>query len=399
MERWAMSFGIVYDIDFLQHEVTRRDHFLYVYKRDSALLRPKVRARIEAFAQAEGWAAVRLTPNASLEGQLIAPSLISDATFIACDGAQFELKDLKSTLEGIACASFKNHLLMMVREGSRLLEEAAWHRAKDAVGLIVEPTITIDNYRSVTRGFLKHSDLSDVQQFGTDDRFLSRIRTFVQGRNRSPFDIAMEIDRIVLTQMKDGAFLDGDPEFITDRGEQRISERLNDFLDNRTTATLHPLLILMDATLATGNDPEWVLARLLRATANIVAGRDQRYKRNREGNPAVRPYLVWGVLLLTRGCLLDGNFVGAFEHLCQEYHSAARDPDRWFADAMDWQAIAVHLQATAVDEPTNLDKARNELRSAVGKRIKELSDVVGLDLLLPLVVNTEGEPDAVLENA
>jgi hypothetical protein len=391
-----MSTHEVTDIEFLAHEVARREHFLYVYKKPASLLRSKVRDRVKAFAEKEGWEEKTPDPESSLNAELEAPSLWGEM-FLVCDAADFKLEDLKDALSGMARSKFPNHVLLMVREGSRVLEQPEWFQAKDAVGVIEEPTVTIGNYRSVTRYLLRMSDLIGVQHLGEDERFLARMKAFVQERGRSPFETSMEIDRVVLTELRDGVLLE--PRRVAERQERQVlSERLNQFLDDRSTATLHPLLRFVSDAFLSGNEPYSVLARLFRASASIVAGRDQRYKRNREGNPAVLPYLAWGMLVLTREAqLLEGNFVVAFDHLCHEYHSAAKDPSRWFVDAPNWQRIAKHLEACTVDEPSNLDKAREELRSALAARLRELPNMLELSWLLPLVMNAQDSP--IVENA
>jgi hypothetical protein len=395
-----MSSKVISDIEFLDHEVARREHFIYLYKETSALLRSKVRKHIEGFAKRSGWDRTNPQSSASLEKQLIVPSLFGE-TFIVCDAADFKVEDLKRALEGIAHGRFESHVLLMVSDRSRVLEDPVWREATERVGLIEEATVTIDNYRSVTRYLLGSSDLRDVQHFGKDVDFLSRMKDFVQDQMRSPFETAMQIDYIVLTQVKNGVLLDGDGDLVAERSEQRdLRLRLNQFLDDRSTATLHPLLSLVDTAVLSGNEAEWLLVRLFRASASVVAGRDRRYKRNREGNPAVLPYLVWGMLLLARERqFLDGNFLVAIEHLCQEYHSAATDPSSRFVGATNWQQIAIHLQTSVVDEPSNLDDAREELRSALTARIRELPNNVELSWLLPLVTNGHGKSGAVLEDA
>ena len=390
--------AVIPDNEFLEHGVARGDHFLYVYKKNSALLRPKVRDHIKAFAEQSGWHPSNLTPGSTLEGHLNAPSLFGQMFFVS-SAADFTLKDLKSALFGIAHGSFQHHAFLVVCEGSNALEEPEWLQAKDAVGLIEEPTVTIKNYRSVTRYLLKNSDLTGVQHFGEDERFFSRLKAFVHERGRSPLEMSMEIDRIILTEVKSGLWLD-ERRIAAGRERQVLSERLNQFLDDRSTTTLHPLLSLADSTLLARNEAGRLLVRLFGASTSIVSGSDRRYKRNREGNPAVLPYLIWGMLMLMREHqLLSGSLVVALEHLCQEYHSATKDPDTWFVHEENWQEVAICLQPVELNEPTTLEAGREELRSALAARIRELSHNTQLSWLLPLSTNANGGSDAALEHA
>src|SRR5438034_2088472 len=116
-----MNSGHVTDIDFLGQEVARREHFLYVYKENSALLRSKVRAHIQTFAERSGWHRTNLS-GGTLEGQLNAPFWLGEM-FVVCDAADFKLDDLNCALDGIAHRSFQHHVLLMVRERSKVLEQ------------------------------------------------------------------------------------------------------------------------------------------------------------------------------------------------------------------------------------------------------------------------------------
>lgn len=289
----------------------------------------------------------------NLFGQVTSPSLLGEMSFVV-DTKRLDVEDVVAVLEGIAAGTMDHHVLLMVEEGSKVLERRAWRVAVEKIGLIEERSVTIDDYRAVTRYLLQSSDLKEVDQFGNDDKFLRQMKKCVQGNRRiSLFTASMEIDRIILTQVENGVVLDSDQDSAAEVREQRdLRLRLNQFLDERTTATLHPLLALADAALLAGNEPHHMLARLFNASASIIAGRDQRYKRNREGNPAVLPYLVWGMLLLARGHqLLSANLVVSFEQLCQNHHVAATDPIRWLAYERNWQQVAICLLPVESDEP------------------------------------------------
>jgi hypothetical protein len=136
-----------------------------------------------------------------------------------------------------------------------------------------------------------------------------------------------------------------------------------------------------------------MLVRFYNATTKIVAGSDQRYKRNRGENPAVLPYLAWGVLLLKREHqLLDGNFVVAVERTLNEYYSARRDVIGWFAHPDVWQDVAAQFQVAEVVDPTDLDRARKELQSALKARIVDIHDRADLSWLLPPRQEPQAQP-------
>ncbi|MCK1366382.1 hypothetical protein [Bradyrhizobium sp. 62] len=364
----------VSDIEFQEREVIHRDQFLYVYGRKSGLLRSAVRAQVETFAKRAGWEPVSVMAGGTLREQMRAPSLLGEM-FVVCDAAEFSLADLQGSLIDIVDGGASNHMLLMVADGSELLEEEEWIRAKDAFGLIEEPLVTIDNYRSITRFLLRRSDLATVQHLGDDPRFLGRVKAFVQdSRSSSPRSLAMEIDRIILTEMKNGAF-EQETRLIERRERRVLSEGLNQFLDDRRTGTLYPLLQFLSNACLSGDSAAGILERLYRASANVVAGRDQRYKRNREGNPAVLPYLAWGILLLEyESSLMEGNFMVAFEHLCQAYHGAAGRVEEWFVDETNWQAVLLRILGEPAQEITGLGQARATLCSALNARSRALLD-------------------------
>ncbi len=211
--------------------------------------------------------------------------------------------------------------------------------------------------------------MSGVLHLAEDDRFLARMKVLIQDRRwASPRTLAMEIDRIILTEMQNGVLVQGRRD--TERRERQVlSEMLNQFLDHCYAVTMKPLLQFADGALQSdGNAPE-LLARFCRASASIVAGQDQRYKRNREGNPAVLPYLAWSILLLeAEELLLRSNFMVAFEHLCQMYHKANGENERWFVDEANWQSIARWLSDEPINATGSLGLARAELQSALKER-------------------------------
>lgn len=373
------------DFEFLARQVEPRQHFLYAYKPGSAFLRARIRRCVAAYAEKSSWSPVTIGPGATLHGTLAAPSLFDDRFYI-CDASKLSVNDLDEVMAGIANGAFDSHLCLMISNRSRLLERVSWFRACASVGVIIEPTVTVENYRRITRRLLEMSDLTDIGNFGEDAVFLSRMKSFVQSQQGcSPFDLAAEIDRVILTETEGGTVRPARPAQDDAIGTGKIGELLARFLDDRSTGSFYPLLLFVGTALQATKEPDRLLARLLRATAKIVAGSDRRYKRNREGNPAVLPYLVWGTMLLrTEYALRQGSFVVVFEQLCQAYNAAAMDAAAWFGCSDVWQDAVRALVHPLEDRPTALDRAGGELRSALRSRVL-CSGVDELQWLVPVV--------------
>jgi hypothetical protein len=379
------------DFEFLAWQVEPRRHFIYAYKSGSALLRARVRRSVAAYAAKSSWSPVTIWPGATLHGTLAAPSLFDDR-FYVCDASEFDVNDLDEVMAGISTDAFDCHLCLMISSRSRLIERASWLQACARVGVIVEPTVKVENYRGIARRLLEMNDLTDIAHFGEDTVFLSRMKAFVQGQHGcSPFDLAAEIDRVILTETEGGTLRPASPAQDDAIGSGKLGELIARFLDDRSTGSFHPLLLFVGTALQASKEPDRLLARLFLATAKIVAGSDRRYKRNREGNPAVLPYLVWGTMLLrAEYALRRGGFVVVFEQLCQAYHAAANEAAAWFARPAVWQDAVRALVDRLGDRPTALDRAREELRSALRSRVLG-SGVDELQWLVPVAVEAEHE--------
>jgi hypothetical protein len=358
------------DFEFLTRKAEPRRHFLYAYTPGSALFRARVRQHVTAYAETASWNPMTVWPGDTLHGTLGCPSFLDDR-FYFCDASQFSLDDLDDVMAGIANDAFESHLCLMISNRSKLLERASWFQACARVGVIAEPTVTIENYRSITRRLLEMNDLANVQGFGEDVVFLSRMKAFVQGqRGRSPFELAAEIDRLILTETADGVLRQVRVTHDDASEGGKLGDLVARFLDDRSTASFYPLLVFVGMALHSVNEPERLLVRFFRATAKIVAGSDRRYKRNREGNPAVLPYLVWGTMLLrSEYALCHGNFVVVFEQLCQAYNAAANEAAAWFTRPAIWQDTVRALAYGLGDRPAALDRAREKLRSALRGRV------------------------------
>lgn len=363
------GLGQMTDFDFLTHPVSPRSHFLYVYTTESGFLRARVREHVMDYGSQAGWTAMAVWPGASLHGTLAAASHF-DNPFYVCDAADFAVNDLDAVMSGIANDAFDSHVCLFVSNRSKLLERPSWLAACSKVGSIKEPIVTIENYRGITRRILEMSDLRGVDGFGEDRAFLAHIRAFVQERrDRSPFNVAAEIDRIVLTETKGDQVRPRAPAKGDDRRE-KLGELMARFLDDRTSASFYPLLQFVGTALHATKDSDRLLGRLFKSATSIVSGSDQRYKRNREGNPAVLPYLAWGMMLLrSEAAMRDGSFVVAFEQICQAYHKAYDGAPNWFADPQNWQHSVKGVTYQILERPSAVDRARNELSAALRARI------------------------------
>jgi hypothetical protein len=365
---------VITDIEFLERGTAQR-HFLYLYGRHSGLLRSRVRHRAGQLAERCGWTDTAPNPNAaSLFDDLASASLLGER-FIVCDARDRRIEDLEHVLQGIADQAFEQHVCLMVRDDSPLLARAAWREAVDRVGLIEEPSVTVDNYRWVVRYLLSLSDLGGLKHLGDNKPFMDRIRMFVR-QKRTLLELSMEIERLFLTQMRNGV-LSEEEEHLGSRQRQRVVLRdlLNQFLDAPNMATLCDLLKLLGSELRSGTEPERLPARLYEVSESIVAGTDRRYLRNREGNPAVLPYLAWAAMLLANeGRFLSANFVVVLEHLGQLYHSAAQDPPTWFAGTDVWQHMSADGTADTDEDLTRLDRARAGLQKALATRVASMPE-------------------------
>lgn len=383
--------NVMTDFGFLAQRVKPRQHYLYVYNPDSALLRAQIRRHVTAYAKSVSWNPMGLRPGGTLHGILASPSSFDDR-FYVCDGSAFTLNDLEDVMLGIADDAFDSHLCLTISARSALQSRESWRKATDHVGVIVEPTVTVENYRGITRRLLDMSDLRDVRHFGDDAAFLSRMKAFVQNRQtRWPFEFASEMDRIILTEAEGGIVRQSSSRHDDAHDGGKLSELIARFLDGRASSSLNALLKFIGITLQSVNDPERLLVRLLKATAKIVAGADRRYKRNREGNPAVVPYLIWATMLLRAERALRGNhFVVVFEQLCQAYHAEAVEAAAWFIGPSNWQDAVHAMKYGLADRPTELDRGREDLRSALRSRVRA-SDIDELRWLVRVASEAESE--------
>ena len=79
-----------------------------------------------------------------------------------------------------------------------------------------------------------------------------------------------------------------------------------------------------------------------------------------------------------------------FEQLCQAYNAAANEAAAWFTRPVIWQEAVRALAYGLGDRPAALDRAREELRSALRGRVLG-SGVDELQWLAPVASEAEHE--------
>jgi hypothetical protein len=421
------------DIEFVRLPELTQKHHLYLYRDNSALLRPTVRAKVIRHAQLAGRELKEIStysqhvvkPSAllaasqarepsrsgadgrpesdkrdasaevetvvlpSLHMTVAEPSLFGD-TLAVHDLGDRMLKhpprgDVELALDLIARDAALQSLCLLVPDTHEIVKTHAWLAAVETIGLIEELTVTPDNYRLVARSYFPRSRLGNLGHLSDNRRFLARLKKFVERRTCTPFELSLQIDLIVLGEMEGGEFR------ATAQGETKrrtrlvLPETLRRFLDDRNGASFSALMQLVDSLHHDRMlDSDEILTRLYRATTATLESRDRRYRRAED-----TAHCVWAALLLVNEQkFLNGNTFMAMDDLCQKYGRAAEAP-AWFSSDEGWQAIATLLQISTVEEPGRLDNARHELQLALGARLKAMSGY-GIDWFHSMVSLADG---------
>jgi hypothetical protein len=393
--------GTMTDIEFLRlPQLTQRNH-LYLYRTNSALLRPAVRAKVEEQAKLDGrdikdvtTCSVEVpdtspladgTGNESNEEKtktIELPSLYATVTEVSLFAdtlttrdlgdkslRQPTLNDIERALELIASNGTEQSVCLLVPEKHPAIETAAWNTAAEAIGLIEELMVTPENYLAVARAYFSRSRLGDLEHLSDNRRFRARLKQFVEKRECTPFALSIEIDLIVLGEMEGGVFRENDETEQTKRRDRWVlPETLRRFLDNRDTPSLSALMLVVDRLRHDRMlEPHEILTRLYRATAGTLESRDKRYRR-----PEDPVHCVWAALLLANeNNFLNGNTFISMDDQCQKYGRAARAP-AWFGSSDGWLAIAQLVEIDPPDKPNRLDNARLELQRALRVRLKAM---------------------------
>lgn len=426
------------DIEFVQlPELTQR-HYLYLYRDNSALLRPAVRAKVIRHAEFEGrelrdistcpQRVVKSRPllpetqarepdrpggdgrpdfdksdaSAELSEAVVLPSLrltvaepsLFGETLAVHDLGDKTLKhpqldDVKVALDLIARDAAMQSLCLLVPETHEIVGTDAWRGAVQAVGLIEEPTVTPDNYLVVARSYFPQSRLGNLTHLSDDRRFLTRLRKFVEQKTCTPFELSLQIDLIVLGEMECGEFRPNEEAETKRRKRWILPETLRRFLDNRDAVSFSGLMQVVDGLRHDRMlEPNEILVRLYRATTTTLESRDKRYRR-----PEDPLHCVWAALLLTNEeSFLKGDTFVAMDSVCQCYGRVS-EATSWFDSQTGWQAIAPLTEITPVKDPGRLDSARAEVQRALRSRLEAMTGN-GLDWFHGLVSSARGSETA-----
>jgi hypothetical protein len=406
------------DIEFLELMEPKHRHTLYIYRGGSALLRKAVRDKVLEHAAREGISLRDIATysqnvekaenpradsnrgsNEGIQREDATTSAVSDAVssvesvmlpslhLTVSEVSLFEqslalvdlgdqemkklrLEDIEQALYLIAGDGAEQSLCLMVPSTHPIIDQAAWIAATNAVAVIAESEVTLQNYLAVTRSYLPRSRLGDLQHLSNDRKFLTQLRKFVEKKTCDPFALSLEVDLIVLGEMENREFLQLD-ENVAIRGERIVlPETLRRFLDDRDGASLASLMNVIDR-LRHGRmlESREILTRIYRATTATLQSQDKRYRRLED--PA---HCVWAALLLSNERkFLNAEIFVSMDFVCQEYARMTVVPD-WFSSDTGWRAIAPLLAvdidgSRAGERMSRLDRARADLRNALVLRL------------------------------
>lgn len=403
-----MTAATITDIEFLKLSKLSQQNHLYLYRTNSALLRADFRAKIVKAAELDGrvlkdvviYSEEDLIPAAALsadEGsETLSPANSSDTSKEAreieflpslyatitemslFDGTltvrdlgdrtlkQPSIDDLERALDLIARDAAEQSLCLLVPETHEVIGKSAWHAAVEAIGLIEEPMVSMQNYLEVARSYFPRSRLGDLSYLSDHHRFLARLRKFVEQGQCTPFQLSLQIDLIVLGEMAGGEFCKVVEVETTRTSRLVLPETLRRFLDNRDAQSFSALMRIVDGLRHDRMlDPEELLVRLYRATSATLQSRDKRYKR--ADDPL---HCVWAALLLnSERSFLRGSAFVSMDYLCQKYSQHAQIAD-WFSSDDGWQAIAPLLEIRVTEMPSRLNSARLELQTSLRSRLE-----------------------------
>jgi hypothetical protein len=372
--------SVISDVEFLAEQAFELgDHIIYFYGADSGFLKPRVRERVEDLAHERGWMPVSLGEG-SLWAAITSPSLLDDPPLIVCDLAEIPARssareDVEVSLGAIAAGSLDNHVLLMVPDNSFVVKSSAWQSATTNATYLEEPMVTRDNLKSILPRLAAMSDLGDLSKLAKRKDFIAPLKQFLAERDGTIREIMQRIDEVVLVEMGSGLLPDS-PQHPTARHD--LSKSLITFLDKRDARSLYALLRLIDELRCKRMlEVADVLVRLYEATASIVGGKDQRYKRNKTGNPAVWEYVVWGSLLLAwERRLVEGGFFLAFDRLCRDFMNVD-NYQGWPQRTDQWQEILTQFVRSRNEESGKVTRARASLVNALQGRLGALQNEAG----------------------
>lgn len=365
----TMIARMMSDVQFLARQPHGLgDHAIYLYRKASWVLKPKVRDCILTLAQDRNW--IVLPQEAGLYESAVFDDVLFFRDLGQKDAYQPASEDLESSLFALAAGVLDRHVFLMVPTDHPIIGTNAWERAISAsnVTYIEESLVTRANLAGVLDELAIISDLSQLSQLVRTQAFIDHFSHFVPENGCTVSEISMEIDRFVLLPMARATSQKRSRGLAVRRRTIDIVQK--GFLDGRNEAALSEILVHLDGLLFTNMlDRSEVIARLYAATASIVGGRDRRYKNRDIAN---LEYYVWGMLLLScdwsggkyergGGCLV------AFEKICREFMTIA-NPRAWLRQTDRWQRISVEIARPANADRGKLERARLDLMDALRER-------------------------------
>ncbi|MCK1283920.1 hypothetical protein IVB41_08210 [Bradyrhizobium sp. 44] len=403
------------DFEFLKPAQVLNRHLLYLYREGSGLFRAAVRQKMTNHALANGRSLGGITTygaltslNTSTSGisngfsapeigeagesahladgesqereeilaslyMTIAEPSLFDETLTICDLGQKQripvpLDDIEKALFLISRTAAEQSLCLLVPAEHDLVKTDAWRAAVEAIGLVEERMVTVENYLEVARAYFPQSRLGNQTQLSENRRFLSRLRKFVEDAPCTPFALSMRIDIIVLTEMEHGEFREIEDTVTVRRDRLVLPETLRRFLHNRDGASLSAFMLMVDRLrFNVMLEPREILTRLYRATQGTLESRDRRYRKVEDPT-----HCIWAALLLGQeNSVLRGNPFVAMDELCQRFASAAATPS-WFSSHQAWQALVPLLNSRDV-QSTRLDQARYGMQCALKSRLEKMN--------------------------
>lgn len=357
------------DVQFLARQPhVLGDHAIYLYRKASWVLRPKVRNCILTLAQDRNW--IVLPQEVGLYESTVFDDVLFFRDLGQKDAYQPASEDLESGLFALAAGMLNRHVFLMVPAGHPIIGTKAWERAVSAsnVTYIEEPLVTRADLAGVLDQLATISDFSRLSQLVRTGAFIDHFSHFVPENGCTVSDVSMEIDRFLLLPMARATSQKHSRGLAVRR--RTIDMVQKGFLDRRNEAALSEILVHLDGLLFTDMlDRSEVIARLYATTASIVGGRDRRYKNRDIANWV---YYLWGMLLLScdwsggkyeRG----GSCLVAFERICREFMTIV-DPWAWLRQADRWQRIAAEIARPADADRGKLERARLDLIDALRER-------------------------------
>ncbi|PDT60530.1 hypothetical protein CO678_15980 [Bradyrhizobium diazoefficiens] len=352
------------------------DHAIYLYRKDSWILKHKVKRYVLAVAQDRKWIVAPIEAGlcAAINGSSLF-EMIGAEQIVFCDigedsARQMQSDDIEGGLCAIAEGRAEKRIFLMAPTDHAVVGVDSWSRAISAshVVFIEEPIVTKANFTGLMKSLAFQSDWSGLPRLARTGVFRDHFLRFIPKSGCTVSELSMEIDRFVLLRRAEAPSQATDRSFASNR--RTIDITLRNFLDQRSEAALSEVLVHVDRLLfADMLDRGEVIARLYTTAASIVGGRDRRYK-NRD--LASWTYIAWGMLVLScnwseeRHHRRGGLFI-AFERICREFMTVD-DPQAWLKKTDRWQRIANEIARPGDPEPDKVERSRLDLVNALRER-------------------------------